>query len=215
MPASRPSSALPTWQPRSLKTQDRILAAAEALLAEGDVGAITMERVAERAHVSVGTIYKRFQGKTSLLPLVLARVQAQRLGQLQAFLAQPQWRDAGLGARIHGVLTVFAASQIEQRQLIRALVTGVWQSDDSGANVADAARLMTAIHEWLFECAAEIEHPEPRLALSLGLFTALQTLQTAILMDRIPPQIGLERFTAEVARMFRHYLAAGPATGAG
>jgi AcrR family transcriptional regulator len=213
MPSPRPSAARPARQPRSLATQERILAAAEALLAEGDADAITMERVAERAHVSIGAIYKRLQGKASLLPLVLARVQAQQLDRLQAFLAQPRWRGADLAARIHGVLQVFAEAQMQQRRLIRALVVGHWRSDDRGGGEADAAKLMGAIHAWLSERADEIAHPDPRLALSLGMFTALQTLQTAILLDRIPPQLGLERFTAEIARMFRHYLAAGPADG--
>lgn len=65
---------------------------------------------------------------------------------------------------------------------------------------------MTLIHAWLAECADEIRHPEPRLALSLGLYTTLQTLQTAVLMERVPPQVGIPRFTAEMSRMFRAYL---------
>jgi len=67
------------------------------------------------------------------------------------------------------------------------------------------------MHAWLGECAAEIRHPEPRLALSLGLFTTLQTLQTAIMLGRVPPALGLARFTEELARMFLAYLTATPA----
>lgn len=65
---------------------------------------------------------------------------------------------------------------------------------------------MTRVHAWLAECADEIRHPEPRLALSLALYTTLQTLQTAILMERVPLQVGIPRFTAEMSRMFRAYL---------
>jgi AcrR family transcriptional regulator len=206
MPAPRPTPALPARQARSLRTQDRILAAAEALLAAGDADAITMERVAERAHVSVGAIYKRFSGKSSLLPLVLERVQAQQLERLRGFLAQPCWRDADLSARIAGMLDAFAGAQLQRRQLIRALVVGHWQSDDRTGGEAQAAELLGTIHAWLSERSHEIRHPDPRLALSLGLFTTLQTLQTAILMDRVPQALGVERFTAELARMFRTYL---------
>ena len=66
MPRRDAPSLLPARQPRSLLTQERILAAAQSLLAEGDVEAITMERIAERAHVSIGAIYKRFLGRTEL-----------------------------------------------------------------------------------------------------------------------------------------------------
>lgn len=165
-----------------------------------------MEQIAERAHVSIGAIYKRFQGKTSLLPLVLERVQAQQFQRLKGFFAEPQWPGTDLAGRIHGLLGVFAEAQVQQRKLIRALVIGHWQSSDRSANEAQAAELLGAIHAWLAERQSEIRHPAPSLALSLGLFTTLQTLQTAILMDRIPPGLGVERFTAEMATLFQRYL---------
>lgn len=200
-----PPAALPARQPRSVRTRERILAATEALLAEGDAD-LAIERIAERAHVSAGAIYKRFEGKASLLPIVLERAQAQQFGRLEACLAEPHWRETGLAGRIDGLLALFAQSQVRKRNLIRALVIGHWQSADRSANDARAGEAMALIHAWLAECAGEIRHPEPRMALSLGLYTMLQTLQTAILMERIPPEIGISRFTAEMSRMFRAYL---------
>lgn len=192
-------------QPRSLLTQERILAAMESLLAAGDPERITMEELAERAHVSVGAIYKRFRGKTSLQPLVLERVQAQLFRRLQELLAEPRWRDAGLAERIAGLLHAFAATQLAHRQLLRALVVGHWQAEGDAAP-ARSAELLATMHAWLSERAAEIRHPDPSRALSLGLFTTLQALQTAVLMDRIPPDLGLARFTAEQVRLFQRYL---------
>ena len=71
---------------------------------------------------------------------------------------------------------------------------------------ARSAELIGVAHAWLFERAAEIRHPDPRLALSLGLFAALQSLQAAIVFDRLPPTLGQAGFVAEIARMFRRYL---------
>lgn len=201
-----PPAALPARQSRSVRTRERILAATEALLAEGDADLLTMEQIAERAHVSTGAIYKHFEGKASLLPLVLERVQAQQFSRLEAYLAEPHWRETGLAGRIDGLLARFAQSQVQKRSLIRALVIGHWQSPDRTANDAQAGEALMLIHSWLAECADEIRHPEPRLALSLGLYTTLQTLQTAISMERVPPEIGVPRFTAEMSRMFRAYL---------
>jgi AcrR family transcriptional regulator len=211
VPRTAPALARPARQPRSAATSERILAATEALLAEGDPELLTMEQVAERAHVSIGAIYKRFQGKASLLPLVLERVHLQQLARLGEFLAQPRWAGAGLDERIRALLTVFAESQVARQRLIRALVVGHWQSADPGPQEARAAEVMGAMHAWLSECASEIRHPDPRLALSLGLFTTLQTLQTAIMLGRVPPALGLARFTEELARMFLAYLATPPA----
>lgn len=207
MPQKPPApAALPARQPRSVQTRERILAAAEALLAQGDAELITIEQIAERAHVSVGAIYKRFEGKASLLPLVLDRVQAQQFSRLEAHLAEPRWHGIGLAGRIDGLLALFARSQAQKRGLIRALVIGHWQSPDRSANDARASGTMTLIHTWLAECIGEIRHPEPGLALSLGLYTTLQTLQTAILMERVPAELGVARFTAEMSRLFRAYL---------
>lgn len=196
----------PSTQPRSLRTQERILAAMEQLLAAPDPGEITMERLAERAHVSIGAIYKRFVGKDSLLPLVLERVQEQQFERLRVFLAQPQWPQAGLHARIHALLLAFGESQQARQRLIRALLVGHWQSQDRGGLEARSAELIAAMQAWLLERAHEIRHPQPRLALSLGLFTTLQTLQTAVLFERLPPDLGLEGFARELAGMFCAYL---------
>lgn len=199
-----PSPLRPVRQDRSLRTQQRILAAMEALLGDPEGGEITMERLAEQAHVSIGAIYKRFQGKDSLLPLVLERVQDQQFERLREFLALPGWSDTGLAQRIHALLEVFAESQQARQRLIRELVVGHWQSDDRAP--ARSAELIATMHAWLSECVEEIRHPDPRLALSLGLFTTLQTLQTAVLFDRVPPALGLTGFVAEMARMFQAYL---------
>lgn len=203
-----PVTARPARQDRSLRTQERILDAMEALLAEPDAGEITMERLAERAHVSIGAIYKRFRGKESLLPLVLERVQEQQFQRLREFVARPGWSDVGLAERVHVLLEAFADSQERRRQLIRTLVVGHWQSPDRAPMEARSAELIGTMHAWLAECSAEIRHPDPRLALSLGLFTTLQALQTAVLFDRIPPALGTAAFVREMGRMFVGYLRA-------
>jgi AcrR family transcriptional regulator len=203
---SSPSAVRPTHQHRSLRTQERILAAMEALLAREDAGDITMERLAEQAHVSVGAIYKRFRGKESLLPLVLERVHDQQFARLQDFLAREEWAQVGLADRILALLQVFAESQEQRRRLIRTLLVGYWQSADPVPMEARSAELLGAVHAWLSECRDEIRHPDPKLALSLGLFATLQTLQSAVLFDRIPPTLGTARFVEEMARMFVGYL---------
>lgn len=201
-----PHAPFPARQPRSAVTQRRILAATEALLAEAGIEAITMERIAERANVSVGAIYKRFKGKSSLLPLVLQRVQADRQQRLQAYLSDSRWAAAPLACRIDALLEAFAQAQLEQRQLIHSLLIGHWQSADRRAGDAQAANVMQMMHTWLMECSSQIRHPAPQRALSIGLYAALQALQSAILMDRIPPALGIDAFTSEMAKMFCSYL---------
>lgn len=203
---SDPLAPRPTHQLRSVRTQERILAAAEALMAEGRGDRLAIEELAERAHVSVGAIYKRFQGKASLLPLVLERVQATQCARLRELTGRPSLRDAGLAQRIAALLDAFAHSQLEQRHLIRTLLAGHWQATTPSRGEAGAAEVMGLMRDWLDQCRSEIRHPDPALALSLGLFTTLQTLQNAILMERIPPSLGLAAFVAEISRLFQRYL---------
>lgn len=196
----------PARQNRSLRTRERILVAMETLLSSAEGEEITMERLAEHAHASVGAIYRHFQGKDSLLPLVLERVHEQQFDRLREFLAQPGWSEVRLAGRIHALLDVFARNQAIRRRLIRALVVGHWQSGDRAPMEARSAELIGTMHAWLAECSAEIRHPDPQRALSLGLYTTLQTLQSAILFDRVPEALGLSGFVAEMARMFQRYL---------
>jgi AcrR family transcriptional regulator len=58
-------------QTRALQTQDRILAAARSLLAQGGAPACAMRAVAERAGVTPGAIYRHFSDKDALVARVV------------------------------------------------------------------------------------------------------------------------------------------------
>lgn len=205
---SAPATPRPVRQQRSLRTQERILAATEVLLAEQDLEQLTMEQIAERAHVSIGAFYKRFRGKSSLLPLVFARVQQQQLQQLRAFLALPEWQGAGLATRIDALIPAFARVQQAHRRLFRALLVGHLNALAEAAAEPDPASLdmLRCVLAWLGECRGEIRHPQPELALNLGLQTVLQILQSVILFDRIPATLGIDGLVAELSCLLRRYL---------
>lgn len=118
--AATTSGILPSRQPRSARTQQRILAAAEALLLEQGLEHTTLEQIAERAHVSIGAFYKRFRGKSSLLPALIERVQAQQLQRVRQFIARPDRADSGLGQRIDTLASMFVEAQLEHQRLFRA-----------------------------------------------------------------------------------------------
>ena len=57
----------PPRQTRSLKTAERMLAAAEAILKEGGLSGLSIAEVVRRAESSVGAFYGRFKDKDGLL----------------------------------------------------------------------------------------------------------------------------------------------------
>jgi len=60
-------------QDRSKDTQENLLTALETLLAERFFEQITIRDIAQRAELSSGTIYRRFQNKEALLPILYER----------------------------------------------------------------------------------------------------------------------------------------------
>lgn len=62
----------PTQQ-RSLKTQERILDAFEGLLKENFLDDITVRQIAKKARITPATIYRRFENKNALLPVLYDR----------------------------------------------------------------------------------------------------------------------------------------------
>ena len=82
--ASTPPGVRPPVQARSRKALQKVLAAAEEVLAADGFDEFTMTAVAERAGVSVGAIYRRFDSKEQLLAAVKDRL----LSRLEEDLAE-------------------------------------------------------------------------------------------------------------------------------
>jgi AcrR family transcriptional regulator len=59
--------------PRRQRTIDALLAAGEQLFSERPLDAVTVEEIAERAHVAVGSIYNSFGSKAALHAAIVAR----------------------------------------------------------------------------------------------------------------------------------------------
>jgi AcrR family transcriptional regulator len=62
-----PYRATDRTEARRVQVRDRIVAAAEAQVAEGGYAAASVVAVAGRAHVATGTVYRHFSGKAELL----------------------------------------------------------------------------------------------------------------------------------------------------
>ncbi len=78
-------------QDRSKDTQEKLLNAFESLLEERFLEQITIRDIAQKAELSSGTIYRRFQNKEALLPVLYERYD-QKLGEW----ASSVWQDKRL-----------------------------------------------------------------------------------------------------------------------
>lgn len=88
MPRKTPPRARRTArQERSQVTVDAILEAAARLLAEGDLDTVNTNHIAERAGVSIGSLYQYFPSKQAILGELIDRHSEQTMAALQAKLA--------------------------------------------------------------------------------------------------------------------------------
>lgn len=77
------ASARPAAQPRAIRTRNKLLAALETLLRDRDFDAISINDLAREAGVAVGTVYRRFENKEALVPLLFELWQARSRDQAE------------------------------------------------------------------------------------------------------------------------------------
>lgn len=142
----------------------KVLAAAEHVLATGGLEEFTVAAVAEHAGVSVGAIYRRFTGKEQLLHAVKDEL----LGRLEAGVADAL-RDAESG--LDGVVAAFthavARAFGDRDRIFPDLLSG-----QRAEGVERGLQALAAIQD-AFAAAAgpyedEIREPEPQLALRVA-----------------------------------------------
>ncbi|MEU3511991.1 TetR/AcrR family transcriptional regulator [Streptomyces longwoodensis] len=156
-------------QARSAATLARVLRAAEEIASSAGLEEMTMTGVAERAGVSVGTIYRRFEDKEQLITALTERMLERREEYMAEQIRKAEPSLSGvMDAYAHALLQSFADSSNLFPELLRARV---------GASVERGARTITEIHRLLLAAAApyarQIRRSDPQ--------TALDTVARAVL----------------------------------
>lgn len=143
MPAKlRPTAVSHSTPPRRIPSQARagetiriIFEATAQVLDEHGEAALTTNRIAERAGVSVGTLYQYFDSKEAIVLAMLAREREQCMGKLGLLLANADLADPDplksdprtlLRAFIHFYLEAFGTGGPGRRALIRL----AWRLDN-------------------------------------------------------------------------------------
>lgn len=210
----RPRSDLrwvrPPRQARSQDTLDRILDAAEALVAEKGFADATVAEVARRAGSSVGSFYTRFHDKDGLLYALYDRYFEQATATADAALDPARWAGVGIAEILQSVTRFLVEVYRERAGLIRAFV----QRNHSDANFqARQERLSHYVNErlsaLLLARAAEIAHPDPPRAAAFGLTLTVSTIESIVLFGEMRSNVlalSDDELAVELARAFLAYL---------
>jgi len=193
-----PPGRAPT-QRRSRDRVERLLAVAAALIAERGSDALKMSELAERADVSIGSLYQYFPDKGAIIRTLAERYNAQGRACIAAALA-PVRDKAGLRRAFAGLVDTYYAIFLAE-PVMRDIWSGI-QADkalqeierkDSHANGA-----------LLAEAMARVRPRADRAALENTAFLVMQlgeaTMRLAVSVDRRQGDALIEGYKRMVLR---------------
>lgn len=144
-------------QDRSRATVDAIIEATLQVLLDGGLPRLTTTRVAERAGVSVGTLYQYFPDKRSLVMAIRARSIERVMGAIHALICSQRGRP--LGEALAAIVSEVLRIKTENLRLTLVMRSaGMWPPGD-GAMQAATLRLCDAMEALLRDANPETTNP--------------------------------------------------------
>jgi AcrR family transcriptional regulator len=209
----RPSSlpfARPAHQRRAERTSEAVASAALKALQTRDYEQISVAELAERAGISVGGFYARYQSKEALLPVLAAYVLDDCRTALDAAL------EAVADGSIESIVGAYADTMVRKfREHRHAAIQLRRHARGGDGRVAAALREFNDhVHDRLRVLLKArrdtIGHPDPDMAIEFGLFAASASAREAILAESLSvyqARIDDTALTAELTRAWVAYLA--------
>lgn len=215
MAAADPSEHLnPPQQQRSKQTLERIVAASLELLATEGPAGLTVHKVVAKADSSVGSFYARFSGKEDLLEYLGDRIWTEALERWTEALESRDWGELELSEMAEGSVGLLIDAQRSRSAYLRALDWAA--SGPQHGYRTFRSELLVGLGKILLRRASEMTHPEPELAVRLGLRAVLGIVEAEFraVHDRLPR----EKLVHECRALLLGYLtgdAGEPSSGEG
>lgn len=182
--APRKASALEPQQERSRESERKLMKAAAEVLGQHGVEGTTIPRIAAHAGLTPGAIYRRFSDKDALLETVILGILERQDERLRTGLPSETTSRIPLPVYAEQLVHSLLVSYRANAGLLRAMRQFA-QSRTGTEFWKKAARLEKRSYERIVEIflanASDIRHPEPRIAVSLGLLMVISTLQEIVL----------------------------------
>lgn len=199
----------PRKQPRQVRaelTRQRILTAAAHVFAEHGYAAGTTNRIAERARISIGSLYQYYPNKDAILVELLAR----HLDAGMAALARRE--EKGLPDSLEEIVRLYVRTAIENHlddpQLLRVMIEQTPRSHALLEKVSRYEQERVADMRELFERHPEVRVGDTETAARLVVSTVELGVHRLI---AAPDSIDIPRFENELVAMLTRYLTAAPA----
>jgi AcrR family transcriptional regulator len=189
-------------QSRSQATVTAILDATARILIERGFAAASTNAVAERAGVSVGSLYQYFPNKEALIAALHARHGEQMMAVIQRALTQAM--DATLDDALSGLIEATVEAHRVDADLHRVLEQQLGSTERHMLQEEYVDVMEDRIVALLSHHRAEIAVTDLKLA-SYMLMNAAHGLIHVVVSQR-PKGVSLKAATQEIVRMMRAYL---------
>ena len=199
-------------QNRSARTRAQLLDAAETLIEDEGIEALTIAKVAKQAGCSVGSFYHHFQDKQTIIYAVFERLAHETALTATEGLAVARWQGVTLLGVIEGYLRYSLKWYRRAPGVIHAQRMLAMQDPhiESRLNTSNK-EVRDLILKLLRERMHEVRHPDPSLAIQVALATlraALAQRALSFLPGGRPdvPKLSDEAFVREMTQMAASYL---------
>ena len=189
-------------QSRSLATVKAILDATARILIERGFAAATTNAVAERAGVSVGSLYQYFPNKDALVSALHARHGEQMTAVIQRALTKAM--DATLDDALAGLIEATVEAHRVDSDLHCVLELQLGAMDMASLEEEYVGVMEERIVALLARHRSVITTPDLKLAAFMLMHSA-HALIHAVVLER-PKGVSLKAATQEIVRMLKGYL---------
>jgi AcrR family transcriptional regulator len=201
----------PPQQARSQATLERLLQATEELIAQETFDKATIAEITRRSKSSVGAFYNRFADKEALFDCFDERFFQRAREYWDIFFASPQWCTGSPSQRVEQFVTFLVGKNREHRPLLRALALyGLTRPDARylARRTQLEEHVLAQLEKGLVTFPGLGAHPNPTLAIALGVRMILSTVQALILFRDGPGETvpADEVLAAELTRAFLNYV---------
>jgi AcrR family transcriptional regulator len=170
-------------QARSQQSLRRLIDAARQILNEGGLEAATIPRIAERAGLSVGSVYRRFPDKDALLREICIQYFLEK-HEFLSHMADQIPPEAPLSDIIHGMAQGMMRSFMQDAGLMRA--TFFYSREQAEPKMRQkmeraGKRTFDLTIGILLSRREQIAHPDPEMAVQLSITMMLATIRELVL----------------------------------
>jgi AcrR family transcriptional regulator len=212
------TKAAPALQERSRETLQKLLAACTEVLEKDGLEGATIPRIAKKAGVAAGSVYRRFPDKDALLQETFAQLVEQAHTANRAKLNPVAIPAVSLKPLARSVVRGIVTGFRQHPGLLRSLIRYLHQNPNAAFK-----RHMDQMQRETFEqlCVLllryrdEIGHPDPDFAVRFGLLTVVSTAQNVVVLgadEIIDTEKVSPRLEEQLTRAFLAYLQVENAT---